>query len=123
MPFQNSWLAHLCAVNKNDLANKNFDAVANTMEAKNAKNDKKLSLTEDPDSIVVVAVNRQWVKLIHSLKNLWAPAPTKPLQWEASWATELEPYQLQSTCTLPHTPSRSKSLQLIKYGDARTLKC
>ncbi len=67
MSLQNSWLAHLCAINKNDLANKNFDAFVNAMEAKNLKNDKIVSLTKDPDSIVVVADNLQWVKFIHSL--------------------------------------------------------
>ncbi len=70
MPLQNSWLAHLCAKNKNDSANKNFDAFVTVMEAKKSKNDKIVSFTKDPDRIVVIANNCQRVKFIHSLKKI-----------------------------------------------------
>ena len=42
MLLQNSWIAHLRAVNKSDTRNKNFDAFINVMEATNIKMTKSL---------------------------------------------------------------------------------
>jgi hypothetical protein len=122
MPLQNSWLAHLHAVNENDTANKNFDAFVNAMEAKNSKNDKIVFLTKTPTALLLLPTTANGSSSSTASKNLGAPAPTWPLQWGASWAMELEPYQLQSTWTMPHPPSRLKSLQSIKSGDAGMLK-
>jgi hypothetical protein len=71
MLLHNSWLLHLRAVKESDLANKNFGAFINTMEVtKNSKNDKIISLTEDPNSIVTLADNL--AGQVHpQLQNIW----------------------------------------------------
>jgi hypothetical protein len=56
-------------VNKVGETNRNFDAFTNAMDTTNPKNDIINSLTEDPDSIVMVAYNDCKVKLIHSCKK------------------------------------------------------
>jgi hypothetical protein len=69
MQLCNSWQACLCSISKANLANKNFGAFISAMAEKNLKNDKITALTEDLDSIIMVADNRNRVKFIHSCKK------------------------------------------------------
>ncbi len=57
MILHNSWLLHLQEINAVDLANRNFKAFINATNVKKQKNDKINALSEDPDSIVLVADN------------------------------------------------------------------
>jgi hypothetical protein len=77
MQLCNSWQAHLRAINKANSANKNFGAFINAMAEKNSKNDKISAPTEDPDSIIMVADNRNRLKLIDSCKK-FGGTRTKP---------------------------------------------
>jgi hypothetical protein len=69
MQLRNSWQAHLHSINEADSANKNFGAFISAMAEKNSKNDKITALTEDPNSIIMVADNRNRVEFIHSCKK------------------------------------------------------
>ena len=70
MVLHNSWQAHLNAKNACDAANRNFGAFIKAISNDKTKNDKIHALTEDPDSIVVVADNRRRVKFAHSCKKI-----------------------------------------------------
>ncbi len=69
MQLRNSWQTHLCSINEANSANKNFGAFISAMAEKNLKNDKITALTEDPDSIIMVADNCNRVNFIHSCKK------------------------------------------------------
>jgi hypothetical protein len=77
MQLRNSWQAYLRAINKANSANKNFGAFINAMAEKNSKNDKITALMEDPDSIIMVADNRNRVKFTYSCKK-FGGTRTKP---------------------------------------------
>jgi hypothetical protein len=61
---------HLCIVNSNNAANKNFNAFVNSMAVKKSKNDKIIALTKGPESIVVVVDNHKQVKFVHNCKEI-----------------------------------------------------
>ena len=65
----NSWQAYLCAMNETDTAKKNFNTFIDAMAIENSKIEKINAITEDPDSIVVVANNHRWVNFVHSCKK------------------------------------------------------
>ena len=77
MNLHNSWKSHLNAVNACDTANRNFDAFVKALGNEKSSNDKINALTEDPDSIVVVADNRRRIKFVHSCKK-FGGTRTKP---------------------------------------------
>lgn len=77
MTLHNSWQTHLNAVNACDTANRNFGAFVNALGDDKPSNDKINALTEDPDSIVVVADNHRRVKFVHSCKK-FGGTRTKP---------------------------------------------
>ena len=59
MILLNSWQSHLNAKNSCDAANRNLGAFVKALGNDKTKNDKINVLTEDPDSIIVVANNRR----------------------------------------------------------------
>ena len=69
MILHNSWQSHLNAENSCDKANRNLSAFVKALGNDKTKNDKINALTEDPDSIIVVADNCRRVTFIHSCKN------------------------------------------------------
>ena len=69
MILHNSWLSHLQEINATNLANRNFKAFINATDVKKQKNDKINALSEDPDSIVLVANNHHRIKFVHSCKK------------------------------------------------------
>ena len=69
MILHNSWQSHLSTANARDAANRNLGAFVKALSNDKLKNDKINALTEDPNSIVIVADNRRWVKFIHSCKK------------------------------------------------------
>jgi hypothetical protein len=50
----NSWQAYLGAKNETDAANKNFDVFIDAMATENLKIEKINTITEDPESIMLV---------------------------------------------------------------------
>ena len=59
MILHNSWQSHLNAKNSCNAANRNLGAFLEALGNDKTKNDKINALTEDPDSIIVVAANRR----------------------------------------------------------------
>ena len=85
----NSWQAYFWATNKTDAANKNFSALIDTMVTGNSKIEKINTITEDPDSIMLV-VNQKKIKFIHSCKKMSASPPIQSQPSSASLAKEQE---------------------------------
>ena len=69
MILHNSWLSHLRDINAADQANRNFNAFINATDVDKQKNDKINAITEDPDSIVLIADNHRRIKFVHSCKK------------------------------------------------------
>ena len=69
MILHNSWLSHLRDINAADQANRNFSAFINATDVDKQKNDKINAITEDPDSIVLIADNHRRIKFVHSCKK------------------------------------------------------
>jgi hypothetical protein len=69
MILHNSWLSHLRDINAADQANRNFNAFTNATDVDKQKNDKINAISEDPDSIVLIADNHRRIKFVHSCKK------------------------------------------------------
>ena len=64
----NSWQAHLRTMNETDAANRHFGAFIDAMATENSKIERINTITEDPDSIMLVVEGKK-IKFIHSCKK------------------------------------------------------
>jgi hypothetical protein len=74
MPI-NSWQSYLHSLNESNAVSSNFGAFVDALGENKSSNDRINAITKDPDCIIL-AVKNQWIKFLHSCKNLKGQGPS-----------------------------------------------
>ena len=113
----NSWQAHLRTMNETDAANRHFGAFIDAMATENSKIEKINTITEDPDSIMLVVEGKK-IKFIHSCKKFGGTRTNPTMTIACPYAKEREHSQSslirkmlqpQRKCRSPWTPGSGRA--------------